>query len=228
MSSLAVLRAQTLVLLATSSDDPLYTPAVVNGFLRDVHHSLVDEIHRTNRNYLYHDVLLVPDATTTQPWSTSPVLSYTLNTQTPPITDFAYYIELRKTNDDGDLLRECPLDAIRDAGNGFFAVSYTDDSAQIRVSKDTEAGLNVYMKYGYWPVDMQADTDAPGGIPLQFHDVLPLEACFSFGLGGESVFPPDLKQRWIDRKSALIAHVAQRGTQVSRTRVDPFDVEQYV
>ena len=227
MSSLAVLRAQLLVYLATTTDDPLFTSAVLNGFLKDAHHNLVDEIHRTNRSYLAKDVLLIPDATTTQVWSTAPVLQYSLATQTPAITDFAYWIELRKTNDDGDLLRETRLESLRDAGNGYFAVIGPDDTPVIRLSKDTEQGINVYMKYGYWPLDMQVDTDAPGGIPVQFHDVLPLEACFAFALGGESTWPEELRGRWIDRRGALLMHVSKRGTQVSQTKVDPFAVEQY-
>lgn len=227
MSSLAVLRAKLLVFLATPPDDPLFTPAVLNDLLKDAHHNIVDEIHRTNRDYLYKDVLLLPDATTTPVWSSAPVLSYTFATQTPAITDFAYWMELRKTNDDGDLLREAPLETLRDAGNGFFAISGTDDNPVLRLSKDTERGINVYLKYGYWPLDMQLDTDAPLGIPTQYHDVLPLEALFAFALGGEGQRPPELEQRYTDRKAALIAHVGKRGTAVSRTKVDPYAVEQY-
>src|SRR6266850_2475942 len=227
MASLAVLRANLLIYLATTTDDPLFTSAVLNGFLKDAHHSLVDEIHRTNRDYLYKDVLLTPDVNTTQVWSSAPVLSYTFATQSPAITDFAYWIELRKTNDDGDLLREIDLESLRDAGNGFFAISGTDDNPTLRLSKDTEQGINVYMKYGYWPLDMQFDTDAPLGIPVQYHDLLPLEALFSFALGGEGQRPPELQQRYLDRRSALFAHVGKRGTQVHRTKVDPFSVETY-
>lgn len=225
MSSLAVLRAQLLLYLATTTDDPLYTSAVCNGFLKDAHHSLIDEIHRTNRNYLTKDVLLLPDANTTPVWSSAPVLSFTFATQTPAVTDFAYWLELRKTNDDGDLLRECPVENLRDAGNGFFAFSGTDDTPVLRLSKDTEQPINVYLKYGYWPLDMQLDTDAPQGIPVQYHDLLPLEALFAFALGGESEVPKDLRIRWNDRKSALIAHVGKRGTQVSQTKLDPFAIE---
>lgn len=227
MASLAVLRATLLTFLSTTADDPLYTPAVCNAFLKDVHHTLLDEIHKTNRSYLAKDVLLTPDATTMQVWSTAPVLQFTFATQSPPITDFAYWIELRKTNDDGDLLQEAPLDSLRDAGNGYFAVLGPDDSPVIRLSKDTEQGISVYLKYGYWPVDMQQDTDAPLGIPVQFHDVLPLEACFSFALGGESVVPPELRSRWIDRKASLLNHVSKRGTWPSRTKVDPYATESY-
>lgn len=227
MSSLAVLRAQMLVYLATTPDDPLYTSAVINGFLKDVHHSLLDEIHKTNRAYLAKDVLLLPDATTTPVWSSAPVLQYTFATQSPAITDFAYWIELRKTNDDGDLLQEARLEDLRDAGNGYFAFGGTDDNPVLRLSKDTEQKINVYLKYGYWPVDMQLDTDAPAGIPVQFHDVLPLEACFSFALGGESEWPKELQARWLDRKAALLNHVSKRGTWPSRTKVDPYATESY-
>lgn len=227
MASLAVMRAQTLVYLTTTTDDPLFTSQVINQYLIDAHHAIVNEIHTTNRNYLYKDALLTPDATTVQPWSTTPVLSYTLATQSTPITDFAYWIELRKTNDDGDLLREARLEELRDAGNGYFAVTGPDDNPQIRLSKDTEAGINVYLKYGYWPADMQTDTDSPNGIPVQFHDVLPLEVLFAFELGGEGTHPPALKERWMNRKAALLYHVAKRGTTVTRTKVDPWDIEQY-
>jgi len=228
VSSRAVLRATLLQFLSTTTDDPLFTPAVLNGFLEDAHHSLVDEMHRVNRSYLVKDVLLIPDATTTPVWSSAPVLQFTLATQNPAITDFAYWVELRKTNDDGDLLRECPIESLRDAGNGYFAVQGPDDLAVIRLSKDTEQGINVYLKYGYWPPDMQLDTDAPQGIPAQYHDLLPLEALFSFALGGESEVPKELMQRWIDRKSALLAHVSKRGTQVGQTKIDPWSVEQYI
>jgi hypothetical protein len=227
VASLAVLRAKFLVLVATTTDDPLFTSAVVNDLLKDAHHNLVDEIHRTNRDYLTKDVLLTPDVNTTPAWSSAPVLSYTFATQTPAITDFAYWMELRKTNDDGDLLREAPLETLRDAGNGFFAFSGTDDSPVLRLSKDTEQGINVYLKYGYWPLDMQLDTDAPLGIPTQFHDVLVLEALFGFAIGGEGERPPELKERWLDRRSALLFHVGKRGTAVHRTKIDPYAVEQF-
>jgi hypothetical protein len=228
MASLAVLRAQFLVLVATTSDDPLYTSAVVNGFLKDAHHAVVDEIHRANRSYLIKEVLLTPDANSQPSWASAPLNTYTFATQSPAITDFAYWSEIRKTNEDGDLLKEVRQEELRDAGNGFFTISGTDDAPVLRLSRDTESGLNLYFKYGYWPLDMQLDTDAPGGIPVQFHDVLPLEVCFSFALGGESEFPADLKQRWIDRKAALIAHVSKRGVWPSRTRVDPYSQELYV
>lgn len=225
MASLAVLRSQLWLYLATTPDDPLYTAAVLNGLLADVHRSLIAELQQINRSYLVKDVLLTPDVNTTPVWSTQPPLTYTFATQSPAITDFAYWLEVRKTNDDGDLCQECPLSALRDAGNGFFAVLGTDDAPVFRLSKDTELGLNLYLKYGYWPPSMVQDTDTPVGIPVPFHDVLPLEACFGFGLGGESVFPPDLRMRWLDRRSALFAHVGKRGTQVSRTYVDPFAVD---
>lgn len=225
MASLAVLRAQTLVLLATTTDDPLYTTAVVNGLLKDAHHAIVDEIHRCNRTYLMKEVLLTPDVSVQPSWATQSLNTFTFATQTPPLTDFAYWSEIRKTNEDGDLLKECRQEELRDAGNGFFAISGTDDAPVLRLSRDTEVGINLYFKYGYWPADMVLDTDLPGGIPVQFQDVLPLEVCFAFGLGGESENPADLKGRWMDRKSALLAHVSKRGVWPSRTRVDPFDVE---
>jgi hypothetical protein len=227
VSSLAVLRAQLLIYLATQTDDPLYTAPVLNGFLQDAHHSLIDDIHKINRSYLAKDVLLTPDPTTTPSWSTNPVLQYTLATQSPSITDFAYWIELRKTNDDGDLLQEARLEDLRDAGNGYFTVVGPDELAVIRLSKDTEQGINVYMKYGYWPIDMQVDTDAPQGISTKYHDVLPLEACYSFALGGESQHPKELYERWVNRRGALLAHVGKRGTWPSRTKVNPYDVESY-
>ena len=225
MPSLATMRNILLTYLVTTADDPLYTPTVLNQVLADAYNGLIAEIHSRNRGYLYKDVLLTPDATTTQPWSTQPVESYTLATQSPAITDYAYWIELRKTNDDGDLLKECRLEDLRDAGNGFFAVAGPDDSPVIRLSKDTELGLNLYLKYGYWPAQLAQDTDVPSAIPLRYQDVVPLEACFAFGLGGESAFPPDLRQRWVDRRAMLMARISRQGTWPGRTKVDPFDVE---
>src|SRR5690349_16316579 len=141
MSSLAVLRAKLLVLLATTTDDPLYTASVLNSALIDAHHSVVDSIHKQNRSYLVKRVVLVPDSTTTWTYTlaTNAVATGVLppGVVTGPVTDFSRYIEIRKTTDDGDLLNECSADQLRDAGNGFFAIEGPDDSPVLELSKDT-------------------------------------------------------------------------------------------
>lgn len=225
MASLGALRNTLLVYLTTTADDPLYTPAVLNGLLTQAHRSLLEAVQHVNRSYLTKEVLLTPDAANQPSWATQPLLTYTFATQTPPITDFAAWLELRKTNEDGDLLKECRMEELRDAGNGYFCFSGVDDTPVLRLSRDTEVGLSLYLLYTYQPVGMVADTDTPGGIPTKFHDVIALEACFGFGLGGESVFPADLKLRWIDRRAELLASVGNRGMQPQRIRIDPFDID---
>jgi hypothetical protein len=222
--SLALLQQKVLTLLATTSDDPLYTPVLLTSYINDAVHQLLDDIQKQNRSYLTKEVLLTPDPATQPSWATAPIMTYTFATQSPPITDFSMYQEIRKTNEDGDLLRESPADLLRDAGNGFFYISGTDDSPVLRLSRDTEQGLNLYLMYTYWPPDMVAGTDFPGGIPVQYQDVIALEtAQLIFSLGGESVCPPDQMRQWMNRRAALVAHVGRRGTQPGRTRVDPFE-----
>ncbi|HKR55550.1 MAG TPA: hypothetical protein VJS20_04570 [Gemmatimonadales bacterium] len=225
MATLGALRNTLLVYLTTTADDPLYTPAVLNGLLTQAHRSLLEAVQHVNRSYLIKEVLLTPDAQTQPVWASAPLNQYTFASQSPAIADFSYWVELRKTNEDGDLLKECRFEELRDAGNGFFCFTGVDESVVLRVSRDTENGLNLFLRYGYQPVNMVADTDVPGGIPAKFHDVIALEACFGFGLGGESVFPADLKIRWLDRKAELLASVTQRGMQPQRIRVDPFDID---
>lgn len=215
MASLATLRSRLLVHLVTTADDPLYTTTVLNQALVDAHHSLLDAIQRANPSYFYKEVTLTPDSQTT--WT------YTFATQSPPITDFSTMREVRKTNEDGDLLNEVRIEELRDAGNGFFTITGPDDAPVLRLSKDTELGLNLYAKYTYWPADMVQDSDSPNGIPLNYHDLLPLEALFVFGFGGESRVPPDLQTRWYDRRAELVAHVSHRTRFPQRTRTDPFD-----
>lgn len=212
--------AKTLIrnLLGTTVDDPLYgdsTPGVsplLDPILQQVVDALVGEIHQANEGFLSKSVTLTPDSPSSR--------LYTFATQAAPITDFAKWLEVRFTDSDGAELEEVRLDELHDAGADFFTITGADESAVLQASPDTGAGGNLWMRYAYWPADMVNDASLILGVPQKFHDVVELESLFVFGIGGESRWPDELRERWTNRRAALFAHVTKRGRQPARTRLD--------
>ena len=86
---------------------------------------------------------------------------------------------------------------------------------------ETEAGADLFLRYTAWPADLTDDDSTISGIPARFQDVVALEACFAFALSAEQRRPPELTQRWLDRRGALVSHVARRAGPgaPSRTRL---------
>ena len=199
-----------LSLLGTTSDDPAYSSTILDPLLQAAIDGLLTDILLQNPDYL------ASTATITAASSTS----HTYNVGSQQST-FARWLSVRMTDENGAHLREAQrYDDLDRAGPGYFIVSGIDSSAVLTTSADTTAGVDLWLRFQYWPTALGDDSDVPGGIPLRFHDVIPLEACFVFGLGGEGRRPPELAERWMTRRGQLLHWVGKRGPQNTRTRLD--------
>jgi hypothetical protein len=205
--------------LLTGTDDPVYgdtggagVATILDPIVQQSVDSLISEIHKTNRAYLSRTQILAADTPATG-------RVYSFATQSSPILDFSYWMEVRYTDENGSLLYEAKLEELRDAGSDYFCITGPDDSAALQTSPDSSAATAIYLRFGYWPPLLTSDSSNIVGIPTRYMDVVALEALFAFGLGGESRWPEELRERWRDRRAALIAHVAQRGVQNQRTRL---------
>ena len=198
-------------LLGTESDDPQFTDTILNPIVQEAVDSLLTDINEQNPGYNSTTATLAADSSSGR--------VYTFASQSTPITDFARWIDIRWTDSDGLNLTEVRYDELKDAGADHFILSGIDSAPVLETSPDSEAGKAVWLRYTKWFADMTADGDVPSGIPLKFHDVIALEALFAFGLGGEQRIPPELRNRWFDRRNQLIHHVGRRGTQVTRSRL---------
>jgi hypothetical protein len=197
--------------LGTGSDDPAFSDAVLEPVIQNVVYGLIAELHLANRSYLAKSVTLAADGAASH--------VYTFGSQSPAITDFAYWLEVRLDDADGSALEEVRLDELNDAYGDSFALSGPDGSVVLTTSKGTTAGTPLFLKYGYWPAALTSDSDAIPGLPAQFHEVVALESLFLFGVGNEGQRPPELRERWMNQRAALWSHVGTRGVQPSRTRV---------
>lgn len=212
-TSRATLSTLLRTYLGTAADDPFYSDTVVNATLQEAYDDLLSEILRANPSYLQKPVTLAADGAASH--------LYTLATQAVPIVDFAGWLEVRWTDTNGSLLRECRQDELRDAGVDYFSISGPDQSAVLETSVDSDAGVPLFFRYRFWPAAFSGDSDTPAALPERFQSVVALESVFAFGFGGEQRCPPELRERWITRKANLLAHVGRRGIQPSRTRLDP-------
>ncbi|KKL98193.1 hypothetical protein LCGC14_1826830, partial [marine sediment metagenome] len=199
------------VFLATPTDDPAYSDTILNPIVQEAVDSLLTDINEQNPSYNSTTVTLAADSSSGR--------VYTFASQSTPITDFARWLEIRRTDSDGLELIEVRYDELRAAGADHFVITGVDSAPVLETSFDSTAGTAIWLRYTKWFADMTDDNDVPSGIPLKFHDVIALEALFAFGLGGEQRLPPDLRNRWFDRRNQLIHHVGRRGSQVTRTRL---------
>jgi len=218
MATRAQVKASIRRYLGTDTDDPLYgdqtagVSAQLDPLVQEVVDSLVGEIHETNPGYLSKTQVLAADTPATGHL-------YSLATQSVPITDFAKWLEVRFDNEDGAVLVEARLEELRVAGSGYFAFTGVDEAAVLQTSKDTTPANPIFLRYGFWPADLASDSSTIGGIPKRYIDVIALEALFVFGVGGESRWPEELRERWKNRRAALFAHIQRRGVQPARTRL---------
>jgi hypothetical protein len=211
VASRSAIKTSIRRLLAVETDDPAYSDDVLEAVIQEACDSLVTDINRQNPGYNTRTVTLTADSSTSH--------LHTFATQATALEDFARWLEVRWTDAQGLTLHEVRLDELRDAGPDHFVVTGIDSAAVLETSPDSEAGKDVWMRYQTWPALLTSDSDVPGGIPLRFHDVIALEAIYAFALGGEQRTPPDLRDRWFDRRAQLISHVGQRGVQNSRSRI---------
>src|ERR1043166_4111776 len=140
------------VLLGTTSDDPAFTDATLDPVIQDVVFGLVAELHLVYRSYLAKSVTLTADGPTSH--------LYTFSTQTPAITDFAYWLELRLNDADGSALEEVRLDELNDAYGDSFALSGPDGFPVLATSGGTTPGAPLFLRYGYWLAALTSDSSA--------------------------------------------------------------------
>lgn len=211
MAPRATLKTLLRTLLGTSDDDPAFQDTILDPIIQQAVDSLLTSIREANAGYLVKEAALVANSPSSH--------SYTLAGQSPAILDFAKWLEVRYTDDAGAELSHARYEELRAMGGSYFDITGPDESAVLVTSPDTSAGVPLWMRWSYWPAELEDDESEPDGIPRRFHDVVPLEALFAYGLGGEQKRPPELTTRWIDRRAQLIAHVTRRGTAPARTRI---------
>lgn len=211
MATRATIRSTLLTFLATASDDPLYSATILDPIIQQAVDALLHDIQEANPDYLSTSVTLTANSTSSH--------LYTFATQAVPVTDFARWLEVRYTDENGVPLAECRLEELRDFGSDYFCITGPDETPILQTSTDSPAGTALFFRYAYWPVVLASDTSEPTGIPNRYHDVVELEALFAFGLGGEQRMPPELFGRWRDRRAQLLARVGRRGVQPSGSRL---------
>lgn len=197
--------------LGTAEDDPQFSDTILNPNLQDAYSGLLEDIKQLNPGYLQTSVTLAADSATSR--------IYTWATQTPTITDFAGWLDIRWTDENGVPLTEVRYDELRNANANAFALSGQDEALVLTVASLADAGQPLWVVYNAWPAAWTSDTDSPTKIPVRYHDVVALEALFVFGLGGEQRIPGELYTRWETRRAQLMQSVAKRGVQPSTMRV---------
>ena len=211
MADRATIKTSALRFLGAKSDDPFYSDTILDPIVQEAVDSLLTDINEQNPDYNQTVVTLTAASTTSN--------LYALATQSPAVTDFSAWRQIRALDDTGIILHEVRYDELREAGVDHFALSGIDSAVIIETSSGTPKGQDLWMRYTIMPAVLTVDGDVPGGIPLRFHDVIALEMLFAFALGGEQALPRDLHNRWFDRRNQLMRHVGQRGAQPSRTRM---------
>lgn len=208
--------------LGAAIDDPLYgdiagigVSPVLDVAVQDAVNGLIADIAEANPTYNCSYATLSPTDPVAQP--------NIYNITGTPFTSypFARWLALRYDNQDGADLDEVRFNDLAGAGGQHFAVVTPDETAQIVLHSSELTTQLLWLLYGFWPLDLTSDSSSIVGIPSRFHDVVALEALFVYAVGGEAVRPPDLRQRWLDRRAQLIAHVSRRGTTPNRTRLRP-------
>lgn len=212
--NLGDLRTTALAYLGTASDDPAYPSTTLNLLVQQAYDQVMGEIVAESPMYLSTTTNLIPDVAT--------VGVYTLATQTPAITNFRAWLEVRWESEIGPLLRECRIEELTNYGQYYFAVTGTDETAVFALSSQSSVANPLFLRYAYWPALLAVDTDSPVGVPSRYHDLIALRtAAMAFGLGGEGQFPPVLAAIMQDRMAALLHDVSRRGVAPAKSRLDP-------
>lgn len=209
--TLADLRTLALVYLGTASDDPAYPTATLNLLAQQAYSQVVADMLDSNPGYLSTTVTLTADSATAR--------TYTFSTQSPPITNYHKWLEVRWDQQQGGRLTEVrPEELDRNAAT-CFALTGPDDTPVLTLGQQSLVGHTLFFRYAYWPPALTVDTDVPVGVPSAYHDVLAFRmAQLGAGLGAEGAMTPAMVQLASDRLASLLATVGRRGVQASRTR----------
>lgn len=211
--NVAALNLRTRTYLGTAEDDPQFTDGILTPIANEAYQSLIRDLQEVNSSYLATFVTLSPVSATSR--------TYLFASQSPAITDFAGWLDVRHTDADGARFREVPYDQLNYGGEFQFAITGTDDAPTFLTSPDCEAGLSLYLLYIQQPTELTTTTQTPSKIATRFHDVIALEmASIAYGLGGEQSMPAELYARWQDRRGQLLQSVSRRGADVARMRLD--------
>lgn len=211
--NVSALNTRCRTYLGTAEDDPQYTDTILLAVAGEAYESLCRDIQELNPGWFATTVSLTPASSTSR--------VYAFASQSPAITDFNGWLELRHTDADGYPFREVPYALLNEGGAYSFALLGTDDTPTIQTSPDAEAGITLYLKYVQWPASLTSVSSTPSKISTRFHDVVALEmASIAFGFGGEQRMPPEVFARWQDRRGQLLQSVSRRGVQVAQVRVD--------
>lgn len=202
MPALSVLQDMVYAYLGTTSSNQLYTPARVTRWINDAYNALVDDMP---------GAMVTKEATLAADSSTSRV--YTLSSQTPVITDWRQFREVRLTDSEGALLRPLPYDQLRDWTGDRYAVRDPDETVKLVLSSTLTAGSAVWVLYSYWPAELSAASDVPSTVPSRYHDLIALSAAeMAFPAGNEATFPAVYAAKKVDRYAQFLDHVTRRGT----------------
>ena len=209
--NLAALRTTALMYLGTAADDPAYPSTTLNLLAQQAYSQVLAEMMDCNPGYLSTTVTLTPDSST--------ALTYTFSTQSPPITNYHKWLEVRWDTQTGGLLIEVRPEQLDRWAQQCFALTGPDDTPVITLGQGSGTGHNLFFRYAYWPAALAVDTDVPVGVPSQYHDVLAFRmAQLGAGLGAEGAMTPAMTVLAQDRLASLLATVSRRGVQPSRTR----------
>lgn len=198
------MRTYLRAMLGVEDNDKLYTSARLNLFLEQAHAGLVADVRKVAPTYYAAVVTLTESGA-----------GHTYNLVSQAGT-FAEVLEVRVANASGQELSQVRLEDLNAAAGNRYAISGQDAAVVITTSADVPANSALYLRYSYWPSALTSDIDPPG-IPEKFHEIVPLEALFTFELGGEAALPTTLKERWSARKLAFMVHVAERVRQPTKS-----------
>lgn len=209
--NLGELRTTALVYLGTSSDDPAFPAATLNLLAQQAYDQFIADMLDSNPGYLSTTVTLQPDSST--------ALTYTFSTQSPPITNYHKWLEVRWQDQTGGCLMEVRPEELDAGGVNVFALTGPDDTPVLTLGFNSKTDNALFLRYAYWPPALVLDTDVPVGVPTRYHDTLAFRmAVLGAGLGSESAITPQMLVLAQDRYASLMATVGRRGVQASRTR----------
>ena len=209
MASRGTIKTWIRAMLGLQSDDPLADDAVLDPIVQQAVDSLVAALMRA-----------APDAFTA---SVSVPLSSTSHTYLVGAAANGVLDQVRAvrlTDADGARLAPCSRDDLEDVGSGYYALEGTGAATLLVTSEATEEASAVLVRYTAYPDELADDGTEVTGVPERFHDVVALEALFAFALGAEQRRPPELGQRWLDRRGQMLASASRPSAgPPSRTRL---------
>lgn len=213
ISNRSHLRSLMRTWLGVRDDDRYYTDDRLNQLLQSAHASLLSDIAEVNPSYFSVVTTLVAEGSTGDD-----AHRYVFASQSSPITDFAKWEEVRVEDYEGVQMAQVRANELFVTGAYAFTLEQDKtDGLTLRTSPHAEDGVDVWMRYSYWPEAMTDDDDTPGGIPTEYIDIVAMEAVFSLP-GVVERTSPILSQRWVDRRGQMMFRIGKLGADSSRVR----------